>query len=413
MPSVPAMVHEVQVEGTFSNGTFLVTIHQPICTRDGDISLALYGSMIDIGQGLCYVGMVRYPFPVGQHDLDPCDREFASLTDEEKQRITKMTEINERLFPWNDKIAEKYDWDADEASPGRIKCQPGNIVINHGRQHYSLEVIGSHAHFVESNRELVFDRSIAYGRRLDIPAGAAVRFEPGDRRVVSLVDIAGNRKIYGGNGYASGPVDRSRLGAILDEFKRLNVGHIAQTFEVTQRVPQPRTIDRETYALTYGPTVGDQIRLGDTCLWAQIEWDATVYGEECKFGGGKTLRDGMGQATSLRSEDCLDLVLTNAVIIDYTGIYKADIGIKGGMIVGIGKAGNPDVMEGVTPGMFVGANTEAMACEGKIVTAGGVDTHVHFICTDLICEALSSGLTTLVGGGTGPNTGTNATTCTP
>ncbi|KAJ2539951.1 Urease, partial [Coemansia sp. RSA 1933] len=179
------------------------------------------------------------------------------------------------------------------------------------------------------------------------------------------------------------------------------------------RVPRARTVDRATYAMTYGPTTGDRVRLGDTCLWAEIEWDATVYGDECKFGGGKTLRDGMGQTTPMLRKQCLDLVVTNAVIVDYTGVYKADIGIKGGRIVGIGKAGNPDVMDGVTPGMYVGASTEAMAGEGKIVTAGALDTHVHFICPQLVDEALASGTTTLVGGGTGPNTGTNATTCTP
>ncbi|KAJ1913055.1 Urease [Mycoemilia scoparia] len=422
MPSVPGMVHEVQVEGTFVNGTFLVTVHQPVCTRDGDLSLALYGSMIDIGQGVCHVGMIKYPFPIGQYDLDPKNRDTAALSDSEREKIEKLAEINERLFPWNEKIAEDYDWDAEEASPGRIKYQSGLIVINQGRQRYSLEVVnsgdrpiqvGSHFHFAEANRELLFDRSIAYGRRLDIPSGAAVRFEPGDCRTVSLVDIAGNRVVAGGNGYGTGPVDRTRISAILNELTRMNVGHMMQALEVTKHVPQPRTIDRETYALTYGPTTGDQVRLGDTCLWAQVEWDATIYGEECKFGGGKTLRDGMGQVTSLKTEDCLDLVMTNALIIDYTGIYKADIGIRGGVIVGIGKAGNPDVMEGVTPGMFVGASTEAMGCEGRIVTAGGIDTHVHFICNDLIKEALTSGLTTLIGGGTGPNTGTNATTCTP
>ncbi|KAJ2436018.1 hypothetical protein GGF42_008965, partial [Coemansia sp. RSA 2424] len=165
--------------------------------------------------------------------------------------------------------------------------------------------------------------------------------------------------------------------------------------------------------MTYGPTIGDRVQLGDTCLWAEIEWDATVSGDEAKFGGGKTLRDGMGQASGLVRAACLDLVITNAVIVDHSGIYKADIGVRGGRIAGIGKAGNPDVMDGVTPGMFVGAATEAMAGEGRIVTAGALDTHVHFICPQLAREALAAGTTTLIGGGTGPNTGTNATTCTP
>jgi len=172
-------------------------------------------------------------------------------------------------------------------------------------------------------------------------------------------------------------------------------------------------ISRAAYADHYGPTTGDRIRLGDTLLWAKIEKDFTVYGDECKFGGGKVLREGMGQAAGRSDKECLDLVITNAVIIDWTGIYKADIGIKHGVIVGIGKAGNPDVMAGVTPGMIVGVTTEAMAAEGMIVTAGGFDAHIHFICPQQVNEALASGVTTFVGGGTGPATGTNATTCTP
>jgi urease subunit alpha len=173
------------------------------------------------------------------------------------------------------------------------------------------------------------------------------------------------------------------------------------------------TIDRAIYAEIYGPTTGDAIRLGDTALTARIERDHTRYGEECKFGGGKVLRDRMGQAAGVAAADALDLVITNAVVLDWTGIYKADLGIKHGRIAGIGKAGNPAVMPGVTPGMIVGVTTEVIAGEGMIVTAGGIDAHVHFICPQLVDVALASGVTTLIGGGTGPATGTNATTCTP
>ncbi|KAJ1727450.1 Urease, partial [Coemansia biformis] len=208
-------------------------------------------------------------------------------------------------------------------------------------------------------------------------------------------------------------VSRVDIPGLVARMQKLGACHVAQALDITQRVPRPRIIDRATYAMTYGPTTGDRVRLGDTCLWAEVELDATVYGDECKFGGGKTLRDGMGQTTPLVRRQCLDLVITNALIVDYTGVYKADIGVRNGRIVGIGKAGNPDVMDGVTPDMCVGASTEAMAGEGKIVTAGALDVHVHFICPQLIEEALGSGITTLVGGGTGPNTGTNATTCTP
>ncbi|GAB3649832.1 urease subunit alpha [Hymenobacter agri] len=172
-------------------------------------------------------------------------------------------------------------------------------------------------------------------------------------------------------------------------------------------------ISRRAYADMYGPTTGDRVRLGDTGLLIEVERDYCVYGEECKFGGGKVLRDGMGQAAGIGPADALDLVITNALVVDYTGIFKADIGIKGGRIVGIGKAGNPHLMPGVTPGMVVGVTTEVVAGEGQLLTAGGIDCHIHFISPQQIPEALASGVTTMIGGGTGPAAGTNATTCTP
>ncbi len=163
----------------------------------------------------------------------------------------------------------------------------------------------------------------------------------------------------------------------------------------------------------YGAAKGDRIRLADTSIVIEVEEDLTVAGEEAKFGGGKSLRDGMGQSCGCPDSECPDLVLTNCVILDYTGIIKADIGIKDGKICGIGKAGNPDIMDGVTPSLVVGAGTEALAGEGLIVTAGGIDTHIHFISPTQIETALYSGITTMIGGGTGPADGTNATTCTP
>ena len=172
-------------------------------------------------------------------------------------------------------------------------------------------------------------------------------------------------------------------------------------------------IDRKKYADMYGPTTGDRIRLGDTSLIAEVEKDYAVYGDEAKFGGGKSLRDGMGQSCTVRDIDCPDFIITSAVIIDYTGIYKADVGIKNGLICGIGKSGNPDVMNGVNPNLVFGASTEAIAGEGLLLTAGGIDTHIHFISPTQIETALYSGVTTMIGGGTGPADGTNATTCTP
>jgi urease subunit alpha len=169
-------------------------------------------------------------------------------------------------------------------------------------------------------------------------------------------------------------------------------------------------IPRQAYAEMFGPTTGDRVRLADTELWIEVEKDLTVYGEEVKFGGGKVIRDGMGQSQRV-SADVADTVITNALIVDHWGIVKADIGIKDGRIWRIGKAGNPDIQPGVT--IPIGAGTEAIAGEGMIVTAGGVDTHIHWICPQQIEEALMSGVTTMLGGGTGPATGTCATTCTP
>jgi urease subunit alpha len=175
----------------------------------------------------------------------------------------------------------------------------------------------------------------------------------------------------------------------------------------------PHRISRSAYADIYGPTTGDKVRLGDTSLILEVERDFAAYGDECKFGGGKTVREGMGQAAGVGDTVALDCVITNALIVDYTGIYKADVGIKNGFISAIGKAGNPDVMAGVSAGMVIGVTTEVIAGEGLILTAGGIDTHIHYICPQQAYEAIAAGLTTMVGGGTGPATGTCATTCTP
>ena len=169
-------------------------------------------------------------------------------------------------------------------------------------------------------------------------------------------------------------------------------------------------ISRQAYSDMFGPTTGDKVRLGDSGLFLQVEADRTLYGEEVKFGGGKVIRDGMGQS-QVDSNSAMDLVITNALIVDYWGIIKADVGIKNGRIAVIGKAGNPDIQNGVN--IVIGPGTEIIAGEGQILTAGGVDAHIHFICPQQIQEALSSGVTTMIGGGTGPATGTNATTCTP
>ena len=173
----------------------------------------------------------------------------------------------------------------------------------------------------------------------------------------------------------------------------------------------PHAMSRGAYAQMFGPTVGDRVRLADTDLLIEVEKDLTTYGEEVKFGGGKVIRDGMGQSQRTRNEGAVDTVITNALILDYWGIVKADIAIKDGLIAAIGKAGNPDVQPNIE--IIIGPGTEIIAGEGKIITAGGIDTHVHYICPQQIEEALYSGLTTMMGGGTGPAAGTTATTCTP
>lgn len=254
-----------------------------------------------------------------------------------------------------------------------------------------------------------------------------MRFEPGESKIVSLVSIGGKQVIRGGNNICDGAVskDPAVLAAIMQKLSNQKFLNDTST-ESTEHAAKKRRlvsskvanyagleVPRDLYARMYGPTTGDVLRLADTELYIRVEKDLTVYGDECKFGGGKTLREGMGQATGLPASEQLDTVITNVLIVDYTGIYKADIGIKNGYIAGIGKAGNPDVMDGVSEGMVCGVNTEAIAGEGLCVTAGGMDSHVHFICPQICDEAIASGLTTLLGGGTGPASGTCATTCTP
>ena len=173
----------------------------------------------------------------------------------------------------------------------------------------------------------------------------------------------------------------------------------------------PFSIERAAYAAMYGPTVGDRVRLADTELFIEVEADRTVYGEEVKFGGGKVIRDGMGQGSAARADGAVDTVITNALIVDHWGVVKADVGLRDGRIAAIGKAGNPDTQPGVD--IVVGPGTEAIAGEGRILTAGGIDAHIHWICPQQVDDALYSGITTMLGGGTGPAEGTNATTCTP
>ncbi|GKD98595.1 urease isoform X1, partial [Tanacetum coccineum] len=319
-------IFSVQVEGTFPDGTKLITVHDPVSSENGNLDLALHGSFL--------------------------------------------------LIP----SLEKFPIIEDGKIPGELILRNGHILLNSGREAVILKVtndgdrpiqVGSHYHFIEVNPCLIFDRRKAYGMRLNIPAGTATIFE--GMQNLSLFDGICTRK----------------------------------------RIRQFNIHSYQAYANIYGPTIGDKIRLGDTDLFAEVEKDFAVYGDECVFGGGKVIRDGMGQASGYSTFDCMDTVITNALIIDYTENFKADIGIKGGCISAIRKAGNPDAMNGVFSNMIIGVSTEVIAREGKIVTSGAIDCHVHFICPQLEYKAIASGITAIIGGGSGHAEGTRATTCTP
>lgn len=364
LPPVVASLSELMVEGTFPTGTYLVTVHNPIASDDGDLAKALYGSFL----------------PIPSNDLFP--------------------------LPTDIRVYEP-DWQAGAV----VVVKDQKIVLNEGRNRIKLKVVskgdrpiqvGSHYHFAEINPQMQFDRLRAMGYRLDIPAGTSVRFEPGDSKTVTLVEIAGNRVMQGGNALFSGSVDDLRQrDDLLGRVTELGFLHEAEPLGDAAHIDFA-TMDRALYNTMYGPTTGDLVRLGATDLWIKVEKDFTRYGDECTFGGGKTIRDGMGQASGRPDKQCLDTVITNALIVDWSGIYKADIGIRDGIIVGIGKSGNPDVMEGVHPDMVIGSTTDVVSGEHDIVTAGGFDSHIHNICPQQAWESLASGVTTLLGGGTGP-----------
>jgi len=382
----------------------LLTVHNPISKENGNLELALEGSFL--------------PVP----NVDIFTQTNENTAQEEASASESGVDDEEmNIVPGQVMVA---------STPSSIEINPTSSSTNEQDSPHLVELsvtntgdrpiqVGSHYPFLETNPALVFNRKLSLGRRLNVPSGASVRFEPGESKSVTLVKLGGKMNVVCGNRLTGGVADIDKWDEI--EQRMVDKGGFGdiQVDEGVQ-VPEgtPYTLTRSAYADAYGPTTGDRIRLGDTSLIARITKDYTHYGEECKFGGGKSLREGMGQMTSISAEMALDTVITNAMIIDpILGIIKADIGIKGNMIHNIGKAGNPDTMNGVTltPGkeMIVGPTTDVIAGEKMIVTAGGVDTHIHFICPQQCDEAIASGVTTMYGGGTGPSAGTSATTCTP
>lgn len=297
----------------------------------------------------------------------------------------------------------------------------GEILLNPGRARVRVCVantgdraiqVGSHYHFFEANPALAFDRAAAWGMHLDIPAGLAIRFEPGEEKIIGLVAFGGNRIVHGFYGLTEGSLDDP----VIKEraYQRLYDYGFEDRPGTAYEQTEELSISRARYASLYGPTVGDKLHLADTNLIIEIMHDYTAvsYGDESVYGGGKSIRDGMAQ--SPHAVDVPDTVITSAIILDpILGVIKADIGIKDKKICAIGKAGNPDIQDGVHPQLVIGSGTEIIAGEHRCITPGGIDTHIHYICPQQAQEGLANGITTFFGGGTGPAEGSKGTTCTP
>ena len=300
---------------------------------------------------------------------------------------------------------------------GEYMSADGNITANNSKKTIKLNVsntgdrpiqVGSHTHFAEANKALEFDREKALGFHLNIPSGTSIRFEPGESKHVEVVEFGGSKTIYGFSGLVSGDLESKKDTAV----KNIHENNFKNVLENVETESNPLQIPHNRYVELFGPTVGDRVRLADTDLVMEIEKDLIKYGDELVFGGGKSARDGLGQASGVLREDSADLVITNAMIIDpKLGIIKADIGIKDGKILGVGNAGNPDVMDDID--IVVSSNTEIISGEHTICTPGTIDSHIHFISPQQAIDAICNGTTTMIGGGTGPADGTNATTCTP
>ena len=308
-------------------------------------------------------------------------------------------------------------WRSETPHVGEYIPTDGKIIANKGKKTIKLKVsntgdrpiqVGSHTHFSETNKALEFDREKSLGFHLNVPSGTSVRFEPGDSKNVEVVEFGGTKTIFGFSGLVSGDLESKKEEAI----KNINENNFKNISENIEDESNSLEITRNRYVELFGPTVGDKVRLADTELVIEIEKDMIKYGDELVFGGGKSARDGLGQASGVLREESADLVITNAMIIDpVLGIIKADIGIKDGKILGVGNAGNPNVMDDID--IVVSSNTEIISGEHTICTPGTIDSHIHFISPQQAIDAICNGVTTMIGGGTGPADGTNATTCTP
>ena len=308
-------------------------------------------------------------------------------------------------------------WHSDTPHVGEYIPTDESIKANKDKKTISLNVsntgdrpiqVGSHTHFSEANKALEFDREKSLGFHLNIPSGTSIRFEPGESKRVEVVEFGGTKTIFGFSGLVSGDLNSKKQDAI----KKINENGFKNISEDVKEGSNSLEIQRNRYVELFGPTVGDRVRLADTDLIIEIEKDLIKYGDELVFGGGKSARDGLGQASGVLRENSADLVITNAMIIDpVLGIIKADIGIKDGKIIGVGNAGNPNVMDDID--ITVSSNTEIISGEHTICTPGTIDSHIHFISPQQAIDAICNGTTTMIGGGTGPADGTNATTCTP
>ena len=313
------------------------------------------------------------------------------------------------------------DMTSDDSSKnshvGEYITADGNITVNNGKKVLKLQVsntgdrpiqVGSHTHFAEANKALEFNREKSLGFHLNIPAGTSIRFEPGESKHVEIVEFGGTKTIYGFRGMVRGDLESKRESAI----RNLHEHEFKSSLDDVNEQSNSLEIPRSRYVELFGPTTGDKVRLADTDLIMEIEKDLIKHGDELVFGGGKSARDSLGQASGVLREDSADLVITNAMILDpVLGIIKADIGIRDGKILAIGNAGNPDVMDDID--IVVSSNTEIISGEHTICTPGTIDSHIHFISPQQAIDAICNGTTTMIGGGTGPADGTNATTCTP